>query len=247
MTDYTSTTPQFDSNILTLQNLNSEFNVVMKQYEQTKKNYIANLKKRSTQDDSKKYTPEYTVEKGLGFYEGSDSTHVLNTTKSVSLEHDYKTMDTLNQKLMDLSAQIQDHLNTMSPTTTVEIQKKDEQRSQLQSVYDSLNKDRAKIKTLMDERYKMENESNDNILNATQNKSHFILWGILAIIITVYLVKVLTFPNAPFNIFSMFFWFGMIILFIMTTIQLNTPMGFLTWGVLILFFVATQMKLIPTP
>ena len=86
MTDYTSTTPQFDSNILTLQNLNSEFNVVMKQYEQTKKNYIANLKKRSTQDDSKKYTPEYTVEKGLGFYEGSDSTHVLNTFDNTDLD-----------------------------------------------------------------------------------------------------------------------------------------------------------------
>ena len=163
------------------------------------------------------------------------------------LTQNLATIQSLNNRLSDLTQQIDTELNKILPDASKEIDSKNASKGKLQSIYQQLKEDRIKIDKQLKEYKKIDTDYIDTNIYVNEKNSKYILWGIFAVIIFFYTIKTMVFPGISSNIFRFIFWVIMAILFMITTTRLNSSAGFLLWGILITLVILIQMKIIPSP
>ena len=209
-----SVEPQNGSAILKSQNLEMEFNVLMKQYEQAKLNYANDLQ---------------------------------TTSDVLELQKDRQMMDILNQKLMDLSTQIQSQISNGNAETQQEVEQNAQQAQNLKNSYAILTAERTKINGMLNDYGTLDRKYEDTMIQTESNNGQYMLWAALAIVIVAYLLKVLLFPGIDFNVFRIFFWLLLLILSVISSFHLNKGSGFLMWITIVCVFAIISAKFIPSP
>jgi len=173
----------------------------------------------------------------------------LNTDYALipDLAQNVNNIQQLNNKLTDLNKKIEVVLNNIVPEQQQQVNEKNAQKNSLQKIYQQLLDDRINIDAMIKEYNTINEQYKDDTIYVEQTNSAYILWVIFTIIVIIFTIKFLFFPNAQSNSIKFIFWFVIIILFLIVTMYINNASYFLLWGLIILLVFFIQMKIIPSP
>lgn len=208
---------KFNSSVLKMENLEMEFNLLMKQYEQAKLNYLDDLSSSPVNKDA-----------------------ILKDKKLMNKLN--KKLIVISHKIQNEIIE-----NASLNVTSKEKKELEEQHQNLVNSYSILIAERLRINDILKDYYSLDQKYDDNMLQLQSNNSRYLLWFFLVVVIISYIIKSLVFPDLELNIFRMFFWLVLFFLFVISTFHLNESSGFLIWLLIIVFFVFVNTKLIPSP
>lgn len=160
---------------------------------------------------------------------------------------DAYTVQALNQQLIDLNGQISNLIDTTQPIEQAELNAKNNQKGQLNNVYQILLDERRKIDKLQKEYKDITQRYDDNSIYVTQTSALFLIWFLILIIILVFTVKLVFFPEFKMLKFKVLFWIFIICLLIILTVYMQLPSVFGMWFALIMMIILMKLKMIPQP
>ena len=156
-----------------------------------------------------------------------------------------KKIDDLNTKLMIINQKISKELDNAIPDIQAELSLKNVDKNHLQTIYNKLLDDRTLIKQRIGEYNQVSSEYDDTKLYVNMENSQYVLWFIVALLALLYTIKFMFFPESITIKYA--FWLFLILLFIITTMRINSAPGFILWGLLITLILFMQIKIIPSP
>ena len=156
-----------------------------------------------------------------------------------------KKIDDLNTKLMIINQKISKELDNAIPDIQAELSLKNVDKNHLQTTYNKLLEDRALIKQRIGEYKQISSEYDDTKLYVNMENSQYVLWFIVALLALLYTIKFMFFPESITIKYA--FWLFLFLLFIITTMRINSAPGFILWGLLITLILFMQIKIIPSP
>jgi hypothetical protein len=195
----------------------------------------------ATYNSDKAYCWTRSGEGSISVGLSSDSALITETADNM------KSIKQLNDRLTNLNSQITTVLNDIVPEDEAQVTEKDQQKADLQSVYQQLLADRKNIEEMLKEYEMISTKYNDQTIYVEQSNSTYILWFIFAILIVIFTLKLMLFPERKSNPVRVIFWFFIAVIFIIVTTRLNTAPGFLLWGIIIVMVAFMQMRIIPSP
>ena len=160
---------------------------------------------------------------------------------------DADTVQALNQQLIDLNGQISNLIDTTQPIEQAELNAKNNQKGQLNNVYQILLNERHKIDKLQKEYKDITQRYDDNSIYVTQTSAIFLIWFLILIIIIVFTVKLVFFPEFKMLKFKVLFWIFIICLLTILTVYMQLPSVFGMWFALIMLIILMKLKMIPQP
>jgi hypothetical protein len=156
-------------------------------------------------------------------------------------------LQTLNQQLIGLNEKITTELTSLEPIEQSDINAKNSQRGKLREVYNSLLYERMKIDKMQQEYKDITQSYDDNSLYVTQTSALFLIWFLILIIILVFTIKLIFFPEFKMLGPKILFWIFIICILIILTVYMQLPSVFGMWFLLILMIILMKMKIIPQP
>jgi hypothetical protein len=156
-------------------------------------------------------------------------------------------LQTLNQQLIGLNEKITTELTSLEPIEQSDINAKNSQRGKLREVYNSLLYERMKIDKMQQEYKDITQSYDDNSLYVTQTSALFLIWFLILIIILVFTIKLIFFPEFKMLGPKVLFWIFIICILIILTVYMQLPSVFGMWFLLILMIILMKMKIIPQP
>jgi len=160
---------------------------------------------------------------------------------------DTSVLQSLNQQLIDLNGQISTELASLEPIEQSDITSKNSQKGKLREVYNSLLDERIKIDKMQQEYKDITQSYDDNSLYVTQTSALFLIWFLILIVILVFTVKLIFFPEFKMLGPKVLFWIFIICILIILTVYMQLPSVFGMWFLLIMMIVLMKMKIIPQP
>jgi hypothetical protein len=160
---------------------------------------------------------------------------------------DADTVQALNQQLIDLNGQISNLIDTTQPIEQAELNAKNNQKGQLNNVYQILLDERRKIDKLQKEYKDITQRYDDNSIYVTQTSALFLIWFLILVIILVFTVKLVFFPEFKMLKFKVLFWIFIICLLTILTVYMQLPSVFGMWFALIMMIILMKLKMIPQP
>jgi len=160
---------------------------------------------------------------------------------------DAHTVQALNQQLIDLNGQISNLIEVTQPIEQAELNAKNNQKGQLNNVYQILLNERRKIDKLQKEYKDITQRYDDNSIYVTQTSAIFLIWFLILIIIIVFTVKLVFFPEFKMLKFKVLFWIFIICLLTILTVYMQLPSVFGMWFALIMMIILMKLKMIPQP
>ena len=105
-----------------------------------------------------------------------------------------------------------------------------------------------RIREVFQQEYKDITQSyDDNSLYVTQTSALFLIWFLILIIILVFTIKLIFFPEFKMLGPKILFWIFIICILIILTVYMQLPSVFGMWFLLILMIILMKMKIIPQP
>jgi hypothetical protein len=172
-----------------------------------------------------------------------------DNTSAIVLElaQNANILQLLNQKLISLHEQMSTLLSSLSPEIQQQIQEKNMNKQNLETQYQMLMDERNKIRSLVQEYEDLSQSYNDTYTQTQQENSQYIFYVIVTILLVIYTIKTMVFPNVVSFPLKGLFW---LLVFISVTISLlmrQNPGNFFLMCLLFLFIVLAKLKVIPTP
>ena len=110
----------------------------------------------------------------------------------------------------------------------------------------SLLQEQDKIKKMLDQFNDVEQNYMDQSINTDQKNARYYLWLIIMIVVIILTMKFILFPDAKGNLFSTILWSIIIICIILATINLNSPVAYAIWIMLVVLVLMMKSNLIPS-
>ena len=157
-------------------------------------------------------------------------------------------LETINNQMIEINNQITNTYKLLNPLISTYQIKLDTNENDLSTQNSLLLSEREKIKKLLDEY----NDINQNNINQTlfveQTNSSYYLWFIICIISIILVIKTVFFPNIQSNmsLLSIILWIILFICVILSTVNLNNPIAYAIWLILIIIILMMKSKLIPS-
>jgi hypothetical protein len=106
--------------------------------------------------------------------------------------------------------------------------------------------EREKIRQTLEEYNDANTEFSNRSIDVEQKNASYNVWLVIMIIFICILFKLFFFPESNTNIVRSSFWTIYIIIFVITTLNLNNPIAFSIWLLLICVILAMKSNLIPS-
>jgi hypothetical protein len=168
-----------------------------------------------------------------------DSWQLETCTISQTSAQDTKLIKALNQKLIDLSTEIQAKIKSMNTSYTSTSQTKNDDFSKIVQRYGSLLQERNNIINALNDHQYLDETNSQYMIFADQSNSRYILWLYIAHLIVVFLIMTFFFPNVRINILLILAGSSLVFFFIVCTMYMYIPQVFLLWmilfGVLVIY------------
>lgn len=179
---------------------------------------------------------------------------------------DLKKLESINQELIDINKQILVVINQTQPSHYVNNENPQTIEEELQAAYpnDNMNilfkndkilfnnnqtlmQEREKIRQTLEEYNDANTEFSNRSIDVEQKNASYNIWLVIMIIFVCILFKLFFFPESN-NIITVrsSFWMVYIILFVIATLNLNNPIAFSIWLLLICVILAMKANLIPS-
>lgn len=145
------------------------------------------------------------------------------------------TLQSLNLQLLSINSKITNLLNTVYPQASSTMVQKNTKETQLNNYYNQLLQEKNQIKQLLNEYNTINQSYQEADLYTTEQNIRYRFWFLVAIILMVITVK--TFMNrgtSELPLLNTIYWPILFILLIILTFNIQTPQGFLVWGILLL-------------
>jgi len=156
-------------------------------------------------------------------------------------------LQSLNQQLLILNSQISYLLASLEPIEQSDISDKNKQKGMLREVYNSLLDERIKIDKMQQEYKEITQSYDDNSLYVTQTSALFLIWFLILVVILVFTVKLIFFPEFKMLGPKVLFWIFIICILIILTVYMQLPSVFGMWFLLIMMIILMKTKIIPQP
>lgn len=242
------------SGILTLENLQKEYDNTMILYVQAQENYnsaLNNIDKKkyitipqktywgtgeiqqntvSSISDCTALCSNDTVCKGATFDSKDNTCWTRTGNSSLTTGTDTQTaiiseltnaalnLQNLNDKLLSLNEQIRnfkienfDNINSLQDDVNVVII---DNNSDLKDQYTILSNERENIQKILDQQYKIRIDTKNMEIYNTQNRIYYFLWGYLAFIFIIIVIKMVIYPSMVIN------WASFVLYTILTAVFL---------------------------
>jgi len=172
-----------------------------------------------------------------------------DNTSAIVLElaQNANILQLLNQKLISLHEQMSTLLSSLSPEIQQQIQEKNMNKQNLETQYQMLMDERNKIRSLVQEYEDLSQSYNDTYAQTQQENSQYIFYVIVTILLVIYTIKTMVFPNVVSFPFKGLFWLLVFISVIISLLMRQNPGNFFLMCLLFLFIVLARLKVIPTP
>jgi uncharacterized membrane protein YjjP (DUF1212 family) len=108
--------------------------------------------------------------------------------------------------------------------------------------------EREKIRQTLEEYNDANTEYSNRSIDVEQKNASYNIWFIIMVVFICILFKLFFFPESNNNIITVrsSFWMIYIIVFVITTLNLNNPVAFSIWLLLICVILAMKSNLIPS-
>ena len=157
-------------------------------------------------------------------------------------------LEIINSQMIEINNQITNTYKLINPLISTYQIKLDTNENDLLTQNSLLMTEREKIKHLLDEY----NDINQNNINQTlfveQSNSSYYLWFIICIISIILVIKTAFFPNvqSKMSLLSIILWSILFICVILSTVNLNNPIAYAIWLILIIIILMMKSNLIPS-
>ena len=142
-------------------------------------------------------------------------------------------LKSLNDKLLSLNKQISKYLQDINPQVEKQQTENGIKHAELQVHYDDLLMQKRDMEQQLQDYYLSEqNNDNQSLMSENQNTKYFI-WSLVTILIIMVTIKQIVGPE--FIPFVVFYWVIIAMIFIILSLNLRTPIGFMLWGAYIIF------------
>lgn len=171
------------------------------------------------------------------------SSHVAIVKKS---KEQVDQLDKINKQLISLNDQMIAIEKTIKPSVKINDETLSTNNLNLMNNNASLLQEQAKIKKILDQFNDVEQNYTNQSLNTDQKNARYYLWLVIMIVVIILTMKFIFFPDARGNIFSTILWSIIIICIILATINLNSPVAYAIWIMLVALVLMMKANLIPS-
>jgi hypothetical protein len=155
-------------------------------------------------------------------------------------------LDKINGQLISLNDQMIAVEKRIKPSVNKNMSTLSTNNNNLIRNNSSLLEEQIKIKKMLDQFNDIEQNYISQSLNTDQKNAGYYLWLIIMIVALILTMKFLFFPDARGNLFSVILWSTIIICIILATINLNSPVAYAIWIILIALVLMMKANLIPS-
>ena len=171
---------------------------------------------------------------------GQDDYYALISQQKEALS----VMQVLNDKLLDLNNKITTELSIINPQVKQQQIDKNLKQQQLTESYQELLNQKNDIDTQLQEYYSVEQDDMNQSLNTNSQNISLRFWVLITcLILLVTLKQFLGSENPPL---SVSIWLLIIIVLIILTYTLNTPIGFMMWFLLLVAIILMKSGNLPS-
>jgi hypothetical protein len=171
------------------------------------------------------------------------SSHIAIVTKS---KQQLDNLDKINSQLIFINNQMIAISNKIKPSVNKNESTLSTNNRNLIKNNDSLLKEQVKIKNMLDQFNDIDQSYINQSLNADQKNARYYLWLVVMIVALILTMKFIFFPDARGNLLSVILWTVIIICIILATINLNSPVAYAIWIMLIALVLMMKANLIPS-
>jgi hypothetical protein len=143
------------------------------------------------------------------------------------------TLQSINLQLLSINSQITTLLQTVYPQASTTMSQKNTKATELNNYYQTLVQENNQIQQLLNEYNTINQSYQEADLYTTEQNIRYRFWFLVAVILMVITIK--TFMNTGTSevpLLTAIYWPVLFILFIILTFNIQTPQGFLVWGIL---------------
>jgi hypothetical protein len=173
---------------------------------------------------------------------GSSSDFAIVTKSKQQLDN----LDKINSQLIFINNQMIAISNKIKPSVNKNESTLSTNNRNLIKNNDSLLKEQVKIKNMLDQFNDIDQSYINQSLNADQKNARYYLWLVVMIVALILTMKFIFFPDARGNLLSIILWTVIIICIILATINLNSPVAYAIWIMLIALVLMMKANLIPS-
>jgi hypothetical protein len=153
----------------------------------------------------------------------------------------------LNTKLISINRLIKTQLDTIQPNSESLTAENQQKLFMVAEKYAQLLIEKNNIDDMKLEVQTIKQENNVQTKNVTHQYSKYIFWLILFCIIIFLTVKLLIFPDFPFNMSKFFFWVIIFSFLFVSMLYLYLPAGFLIACSIAAYIGLTLIGILPSP
>ena len=173
----------------------------------------------------------------------TDSSHKYTAIISSKSEYLNK-IKLLNDQLIALNTQINTKVNAILPDANTINTRKISKAEILDRKYKLLLTEQRHIDDLIKKNIDINKEFQDSSIIVDQSDSWYMVWLLVAIFAILLAVKMLAFPEITISLKHVFLYIiGCI--FIIATMHLNNSVSFMIFGIIVIFLLLLQFKMLP--